>query len=288
MYRTAIVLEGGGLRGVFSAGVVDCLMDNDIRLDCAIGVSAGACNTFAYVAGHKKYFKQCIKQSKNPMDSFYGIPQMIGSHRLVDLDKIFYDYTERYGFDFEDFMNSPMKWEMAATNLETGKADYLTTGDPDRARLIGKASCSLPIITSPVEIDGKLYLDGGVADSIPIQRALDLGYERVLVVLTRKKGNFSSVNDATKMIISRLYADYPNFIKAAENRGAVYRQQVALCEKLEEEGKVIIIRPTMQEVNRLESDEDELMLSYYHGYTKTKEYISRLKEWSDKEVKNDR
>ncbi|MBR4462753.1 MAG: patatin family protein [Erysipelotrichaceae bacterium] len=278
MYKTALVLEGGGLRGIFTAGVVDCLLDNKIFFDYVIGVSAGACNMFAYIGEQKRYIKKCMIQ-KNPFESFYGVPQAIESHRLVDLDKVFDEYTESYGFDFDRFISSRTKWEMVVSNMRTGQAEYLHSDDIERAKLIGKASCSLPIITPPVKIDDDMYLDGGILDSIPVQRALDLGYDRILVVLTRKKGNFSSLKEATKLIFSRLYADYPTFLEKAFQRGVKYREEVALCEKLEAEDKAIIIRPTMQEVGRLESDEDALSMSYYHGYTKTKEYIAQLKQW---------
>ena len=278
MHKTALVLEGGGLRGIFTAGVVDCLLENKIVFDYAIGVSAGACNLFAYVGGQRRYIKKCMIQ-KNPFDSFYGVPQAIESHRLVDLDKVFEEYSETYGFDFERFIQSPIRWEMVVSNMRTGQAEYLHADDIEEAKLIGKASCSLPIITPPVRIGEDLYLDGGICDSIPVQRALDLGYDRVLVVLTRKKGNFSRINDATKLVFSRLYGSYPDFLKTAFDRGNKYREEVALCERLEAEQKAIIIRPTMQEVNRLESDEDELSMSYYHGYTKAKEYIAQLKQW---------
>ena len=278
MHKTALVLEGGGLRGIFTAGVVDCLLENKIFFDYVIGVSAGACNLFAYVGEQRRYIKKCMIQ-KNPFDSFYGVPQAIESHRLVDLDKVFEEYSENYGFDFERFISNPIRWEMVVSNMRTGQAEYLHSKDIERAKLIGKASCSLPIITPPVRIGEDLYLDGGICDSIPVQRALDLGYDRILVVLTRKKGNFSKLNEATKLIFSRLYGSYPEFLETAFERGNKYREEVALCERLEAEQKAIIIRPTMQEVNRLESDEDELSMSYYHGYTKTKEYLAQLKQW---------
>ena len=279
MSKTALVLEGGGLRGVFTAGVIDCLLDNEIVFDYVVGVSAGACNTIAYLAKEKKYFRKCMNQT-SPFDSFYGLPQMVESHRIIDLDKIFYEYTKQYNFNFDELLNSSSKWEMVASNLKTGKADYLHSDDIEKIKLIGKASCSLPIITAPVEIDGQLYLDGGVCDSIPIQRALDLGYEKILVVLTRKKGNYSSTGEATKVIMNRLYGEYPEFLKAAYERGELYRSEVELAERLESQKSAIIIRPTMQEVSRLETNESELNLSYYHGYTKTKEYIEDIRKWS--------
>ena len=276
MSKIALVLEGGGLRGVFTAGVIDCFLDNQIRFDYVCGVSAGACNTLAYIGNQAKYIKSCMIQD-SPFDSFYGVPQMIDSHKLVDLDKVFYDYTKKYKFDFDTFINSDIKWQMVVSNMVTGKAEYMSTSDIEMSKLIGKASCSLPIITEPVKINDSLYLDGGVCDPIPIEHTLNQGYDKVVVVLTRKKGNFSYTNEATKIIVRRLYNDYPNFIDAIINRTQVYKDEVALVEKLEEESKVILIRPTMQEVGRLESDENQLSLAYYHGYTKSKERIDDIK-----------
>ena len=276
--KTALVLEGGGLRGVFSAGVIDCFLDNDISFDYVIGVSAGACNAMAMLGKQKRYFWSIIN-TVSGRNSFYGVSQMVESHRIVNLDKIFYEYTEQFNFDFETLLNNPAQWEMVVSNIGTGKAEYLTTRDLDRLRVIGKASCSLPIITDPVEIDGQFYLDGGITDSIPIEHVLEKEFDRIVVVLTRKKGNFSTTNEATKAIIRRIYSAYPNLIKAMYDRGDLYKREVAICEKLEEEGKVILIRPTMKEIGRLESDENEISLSYFHGYTKAKENIETLKKW---------
>ena len=278
MNKTALLLEGGGLRGVFTAGVIDCFLDNDINFDYVIGVSAGACNALAFLGKKPRYMKS-IMSEKSGFDSFYGVQQMVESHKIIDLDKIFYDYTKEFGFDFDTFLNNPANWDMVVSNMKTGKAEYMHSDDVEKIKVIGKASCSLPIITNPVDIDGQLYLDGGICDSIPIQRILDLGYEKVVVVLTRKKGNFSSTNEATKAIVKRLYSDYPLFIEAMNNRGAMYKKEVEICEKLEQEGKAIIIRPTMKEISRLESDENEISMSYFHGFTKAKEKIEDIKQW---------
>ncbi|MCR4854767.1 MAG: patatin family protein [Erysipelotrichaceae bacterium] len=277
MKKTGLVMEGGGLRGVFTGGAVDCFLDYDIDFDYVVGVSAGSCNTFAYVAKQKGYARSCMIQSDR-FNSFWGVPQMVESHKLVDLDKIFYDYAEQYGFDFEAFISNPIEWEMVVSNIETGKAEYMHTDDIERSRIIGKASCSMPGLTDPVDIDGKLYLDGGICDSIPVQRALDQGCERLVIVLTRKKGRFSATSDAAMLIFKRLYARYPLFLKALEDRAQLYRDQVALAEELEAQGKAVIIRPTFKEVARLESNEDELLTAYYHGYTKAKEYLDRIRE----------
>ena len=119
----------------------------------------------------------------------------------------------------------------------------------------------------------------GFPDSVPIQRAIDKGYDKIVVVCTRKKGSFSSVKKYELPIYKNLYSKYPKFVKAAEKRGALYKKQIALCEELEKQGNVILIRPTMPEISRLESNLNEISLSYYHGYTKAKEYVDQIKKW---------
>ena len=278
MNKIGLVFEGGGLRGVFSSGVNDCFLDNNVDVDYVVGVSAGSCNLYQYVAKNRGYVRRCMIQ-KNKFNSFYGVPQMISSHKFVDLDKVFDEYAIQYGFSYEDFVRSDLDWEAVVCNIETGKTEYMHTRDIERSKLIGKASCSMPGITTPVEIDGHLYLDGGISDSIPVERALEKGCDKLIIVLTRKKGNFSIMNEPTKALFRRIYADYPKFLDVLLNRNDLYKEQVALAEKLEDEGKAIIIRPTMQEVGRLESDEDQLLLSYYHGYTKAKEFLDKINSW---------
>ena len=278
MKKLALVLEGGGLRGIFTAGVIDCFIDNKIDFDYVCGVSAGSCNTFAYVARARGFLRKCMLQ-EDKKNAFFGVNQMRESHKYVNLDKVFYDYTKQYNFSFDNFINSKTKWEFVATNIETGEAEYLHSDDVEIARTMGVASCSLPILTQPVELDGKLYLDGGMADSVPLQHTFDLGYEKVVVVCTRRKGSYSKVKEYEKPIYGSLYKKYPNFLEAVNNRTKLYKDQITLAEKSEEDGKVILIRPTLPEVSRLESDLDELSLSYYHGYTKAKEYIKKIKEW---------
>ena len=280
MSKTGLVLEGGGLRGVFTGGAIDCFLDKKIDFDYVIGVSAGSCNTFAYVGRQRGYVRSCMIQ-KDPANSFWGVRQMVESHKFVDLDKVFYDYTEQYNFDFNKFVANPVEWEMVVSNIETGKAEYMTTKDIETSRIIGKASCSMPGLTEPGEINGQHYIDGGICDSIPIQRALDQGCERLVIILTRKKGNYSRFNEPTLMLFHRIYRNYPELIKALEGRNKLYHDQVDFAEQLEAEGKAIIIRPTMQEVSRLESNEDELMMSYYHGYTKAKEYIDAIHQFME-------
>lgn len=279
MSKIGLAMEGGGLRGIFTAGAIDCLLDNEINFDYVVGASAGACNTFSYVGKANKYMKNIITM-KNPFKSFYGVPQMIESHKYIDLDKVFYEYTVTYDFDFDTFINNPVKWEMVVSNMHTGKAEYMSSHDVEKAKTIGKASCSLPIITSPVEIDNQLYLDGGICDPIPFERAFESGCDKVVAILTRKKGNYSVSKQATQTLFKRFYGDYPEFLNALLERNELYVKQVEKIEELERQGKAIIIRPTMQEVGRMESDLSQLSLAYFHGYTKCKEYLDIIRSWA--------
>ena len=278
MEKIALVLEGGALRGIFTAGVVDCFIDNNIEFDYVVGVSAGACNTLSYVAKQKEFFKDCVTLS-SPEEKFYGVRQMATSHKLFDLEKLFHDYADKFNFNFDNFMNSKIKWEMVTTNIETGKPEYMSSNELEKVKLIGMASCSLPLVTKPVKIDGNLYLDGGIADSIPLKHALDLGYKKVVVVATRRKGSYSKIGEAQRPLYNRMYKKYPNLINTAFKRTRMYRREVDLCEKMEKTGDVILIRPSFLEVSRLESNIDELNLAYYHGYVKASEYIEQIKKW---------
>lgn len=276
MNKVALVMEGGGLRGVFTAGAIDCFLDNNINFDYVVGVSAGACNTFSYVGKANKYMKNIIAV-RNPFKSFYGVPQMLESHKYIDLDKVFDEYSVEFNYDFDTFLNNPIYWEMGVSNIDTGKVEYMHSNDLEEAKKIGKASCSLPIITSPVQINNQFYLDGGICDPIPYQRAFDLGYDKVVAILTRKKGNYSISKEATRLMFKRMYSNHPKFLEALLARNDLYVKQVKEVEKLQNENKLILIRPTMQEVSRMESDESELSMSYYHGYTKCKEYLDEIR-----------
>ena len=151
--------------------MVRSVPEKGLSFSYVVGVSAGSCNLFAYVGKQRGYARACMIQ-KDRSNSFWGVPQMVESHKFVDLDKVFYDYAEQYDFDFDEFIANPIEWEMVVSNIETGLAEYMHTDDIERSRIIGKASCSMPGLTSPVEIDGQYYLDGGICDSIPIRRAL--------------------------------------------------------------------------------------------------------------------
>lgn len=277
MKKIGLVLEGGGLRGIFTAGVLDFFLDKGIKFDYVVGVSAGACNLMGYVAERRGYYRDVVLNDASE-DPFFGIVQMADSHRFVDLDKVFDVYAEKEDFDFDKFLNAKSEWELVVSNINTGLAEYKNEhSDINRLKLIGKASCSIPILTLPVELDDNLYLDGGICDSIPIRRAEEMGCDYTVVIATRRKGVYCHSSEIEKQAYSRLFAKkYPNFYNALINRKDMYVDEISYIEKQVENGKSFLIRPTLPETGRLEKDTSKLSLSYYHGYTKAEEVYDDL------------
>jgi len=274
--KIGLVLEGGGLRGVFTGGCVDFFLDKGIKFDYVVGVSAGSCNACAYVASKRGYAKSCMIQD-DPKDNFYGFYQMKDSHKYIDLDKVFEEYISRYGLDYKKYFSNKTECELVVANIETGLAEYKSERkDLERAKTIGKASCSLPLITSPVELDGNLYLDGGLCDSIPVQRALDKGCDKVVVICTRRKNIVPHISDIQKPLYESFYHKYPKLLEAIFNREQTYADQNKLVDSLVKKGKCVCIRPTLPEIGRLESDQEKLMMYYYHGYTKAESYYKDI------------
>ncbi len=267
MKKAGLVLEGGATRGVFTAGVLDYLMEKELYFPYVIGVSAGACNAIDYVARQPGRTKNCMIP-KEKKDSYIGLRTMVRTRSLFDMDRIFDLYPrETYPFDFETYRESAVRCEMAVTNCLTGKAEFLDDReDFDRMLSICRASCSMPVISKPVEIDGVPYLDGGVADSVPVTRALREGYKKCVVILTRNLGYRKKLSRKAAGIYRTLYREYPELVKAAVRRPAVYNRTMELIERLEKEERIFVIRPELPAVSRTEQDPDVLMDFYSHGY----------------------
>lgn len=275
MEKIGLVLEGGALRGIFTAGVIDFFLENNIKFDYVIGVSAGACNAFGYIAEAKGFVKRGML-GDNP---FFGVSQVKENNKIIDLNKVFEEYTEGSNFSYEKFLKSNIEWELVATNIKTGQAEYLNEHkDIEKLKKIGIASCSMPLLTKPVKIGRKLYLDGGIADSIPIKRAFEKGCTKVVVVCTRRQDKFPHVKEPEKPIYNKVYKEYPEFLDTLYSREQIYKYTKDYILEEESKGRVVAIVPTLPEVGRLESDQDKLRLYYYHGYTKAEENFERIKK----------
>ena len=278
--KTGLILEGGAVRGIFTAGVLDRLLEDDVFFPYVIGVSAGGGNAMSYVSHQKGRTCQMINVPRN--ESYYGFKQFLGSGKIINLDKMVFEYPyKQFPFDFDTYFNSGVDTEYVCTCMETGKAEYLSeTEDCQRLLTITKATCSVPMLCSPVVLDGKHYLDGSIADSIPIEHALEMGCDKLVIILT-KPGKAVPPTDYKKfrMVIHRMYKQYPEFEEACMTRVARYEKTIALMEQLESEGRIITYRPTLPPISKFEKDNEKIMASYRDGYTQADQRIDELMDF---------
>lgn len=285
MITGTIVLEGGATRGVFTSGVLDYLMEEELYFSHVIGVSAGSCNGVDYVSRQIGRTKKCMIPEKKEYSYYSGVRNVIKEKSILDMDMVFDTFPKKiYPFDFETYFQSDMLCEIVTTNCETGKAEYMTEGeDPDRLMKLCRASSSMPLLSPIVNVDGVPYLDGGLADSVPIRRALKLGNEKIVLVLTRNPGyRKKPISKGTAKLYRRAYKKYPNLVHAAVYRNHVYNKTMELVERLEEEEKIFVIRPLVPTVSRLERDETALTAFYQHGYNLMKRQREALQRYLEK------
>lgn len=283
VHGTALVLEGGATRGVFTAGVLDYLMEKGLYLPYVVGVSAGACNAVDYVARQPGRTKDCIIQKEKEY-SYISLRHTLKTRNLFDMDMLFDRYpNEILPFDYETYFHSPLRCEMVVTNCLTGRAEYLDDRTNRRRMMdICRASSSVPMASPMVLVDGIPYLDGGVADSIPIIRSLKLGNKKNVIVLTRQAGYRKKPVRRSRPLYIAAYKDYPNLIKAIFRRAYMYNKTISYIEKWEAQGKVFVIRPRQKTVSRTERDCQALTDFYQHGYDLMEENYERLLEYLEK------
>ena len=261
--NTALVLEGGGLRGVFTCGVLDFFMDHGIRFPFTVGVSAGACNGLSYMSGQRG---RARASNIDLMEKhhYVGVKYLFTQGCIMDFKLLFEDFPERIiPYDYPAYAANPDRFVMVTTNCLTGKAEYFEEKhDPSRIMDIVRASSSLPFVSKITYVDGVPMLDGGIADSIPVEYAMSQGYTKLVVVLTRNRGYRKKEG---QMRAARLfYRKYPALQKAISERNAVYNRTMDLIERLEDEGRIVVIRPV--EVSRMEKDTKKLVSLYQEGY----------------------
>ena len=263
---SGLILEGGGMRGVFTCGVLDCLMDRGIRFPYTIGVSAGACNGLSYMSsqrGRARYSNIDLLEKYR----YISFKHLIFKGNIMDFDLLFDDFPNRIiPYDYPALAACEERYEMVTTSCRTGRACYFEEkNDPDRIIDIVKASSSLPFVSPISYVDGEPMLDGGIADSIPLLRARELGFDNNLVVLTRNKGYRKS--EGAIHLPPFVYGRYPQLREAIRRRNVLYNEQLALVERLEDEGTLTVLRPERPiEVGRIERDTRKLAALYDEGY----------------------
>ena len=274
--NTALILEGGGLRGVFTCGVLDCFMDKGIRFPFTVGVSAGACNGLSYMSGQRGRAKS---SNIDLMDKhhYVGFKYLLTQGCIMDYKLLFEDFPEKIiPYDYEAYFANTDRIVMVTTNCLTGKAEYFEE-KTDRKRVmdIVRASSSLPYVAKITYVDGMPMLDGGIADPIPVEYAQSQGYERMVVVLTRNKGYRK--NEKQLPVPKFIYRKYPELRKTLSSRNAEYNRTMEMIERLEDEGRMTVIRPVHPiEVDRMEKDTDKLRSLYQEGYELAESFLASL------------
>ncbi|MCD8193686.1 MAG: patatin family protein [Tannerellaceae bacterium] len=264
--HTALVLEGGGMRGIFTVGILDCFLDHTIRFPYTIGVSAGASNGISYISrqrGRSRFSNIDLLSRYN----YIGLRHFLRGRGYIDLDYLFYEYPDKYyPFDYQAYFNAPERFVMVTSNCLTGKAGYYEEKqDEQRLLSIVRASCSLPVLCPLAYVDGTPMIDGGVCDAIPVRRAIQDGYPKQVIILTRNKGYRKKEKDF--FLPGFIYAKYPAIREQLKTRYRRYNELLDYVDQLEAEGNALVIRPVNPiRVGRTEKDPAKLQQLYEEGY----------------------
>ena len=279
--KTGLVLEGGALRAIFSSGVCDALLEGDIMTDYVVGVSAGIAYGVSYVSRQPRRNLEVVTR-------YAPDPRYMGMRNLRDKDNRSYfglDFTynvipnKLVPFDYNTFAAYPGEVEAVVTDLDTGKAAYLPVPRGSGDFKVLQATCALPLMFPVIHVEGVPCMDGGTADAIPWQRALDKGCDRVLVVLTHPR-NYVRKPDKLLPLIRRTYQEYPAFLAVMEKRVKRYNESHRRLLELEKEGRVKVIAPASTlGVSRTERNTEKLRLLWAEGYQMAVDRMDELRDY---------
>ncbi len=261
---TGLVLEGGGMRGLYSAGVMDVLMQQGFRPDVICGTSAGVTfgvNYPSHQAGRVLRYNLRFAGDKR----YISVDSLLRTGDICNVDFCYRVLpNELDPFDYDAYRNSGIRFFATVTNVRTGKAEYIEVEDCRTQMEVVRASASLPFLSRLVHYQGEDYLDGGIVDNIPLDKCMAEGCDKIVVVLTRPKGEYT--DDHLNLLARIVYHQYPALRQAFRLRNSNYRRRVAQIDQLEEEGKIVVIRPSLSiKVARLEHDPKKLRALYDLG-----------------------
>lgn len=282
MKKIGIVLEGGGMRGIYTAGVLDFFINKNIYFPYVIGVSAGACHALNYLSGQKGRDKDIALKFLGDK-RYLSFRNLIRTGEIFGFDFIFGELSEKLlPFDYETFEKSKQELVVGVTNCVTGQCEYFykSKTSTDEILKVVRASSSLPFISKEVIINGKAYMDGGISSSIPLKKAIDDGCEYNIVVLTRNKGYRKKPSKLTRKLSKLKYRNFRGLSKAVGERYKKYNSELEFVEHMEKEGKVFVIRPQKHiNVSRVEKDKNKIFQLYKQGYIETAQIYKDLKKW---------
>ena len=278
--KKGLILEGGAMRGMFTAGVIDVMMENGIDFDGAIGVSAGAafgCNYKSKQVGRviRYNMKYCADRR------YSGIGSLIETGNIFSTDFAYGEVPLKFDvFDFETYQSNPMDFYVVCTDIETGKAVYHNYGGKDDHCFDWiRASASMPIVSQIVDIDGRKLLDGGIADSIPVKYFEELGYRKNVVVLTQPE-NYQKKKNRLMPLIRLKYRRYPKLVETMANRHLVYNAALDYIKDRERQGALFVIRPKEKlKIGKVEKNPDKLKEVYDIGRETAAAQIQAIKDF---------
>ena len=263
--KIGLVLEGGGMRGLFSAGVLDALLElKELSINGIVGVSSGALFGVNYVSKQKE---RAVRYNKKYADDkrYMGLHSWITTGNAVNKDFAFYELPCKLDiFDNEAFKKAETDFYVVMTNVESGKPEYVLIEDAFAQMEYLRATSALPFASKIIEINGKKYLDGGISDSIPIDFCESLGYDKIIAVLTRPEGTYKE--DKLGFLYKLVYRKYPNLVKSLLNMATDYEKVLAKIKDLENKGKIFVVRPPeVLKIGRLEKNRDKIQKVYDTG-----------------------
>lgn len=278
--KTGLVLEGGAMRGMYTAGVLDFLLECNIPIDCIVGVSAGALFGVNYLSEQKG---RVIRYNKrfNPDKNYMGFLPLLKEGNIFSTEYAYGDVPRRLDpFDDDSYRRSKIPFYAVVTNVQSGEPEYIQIKSVFEQMDTLRASGSMPFVSRPVEIGGKEYLDGGIADSIPFQWLSDQGYDKLVVILTR---DMDYRKKPMPSLLTKLYGrKYPVIAKKLQERHTIYNRSVELLKRWEDEGHAFVIRPSHPiQIRRLEKEPEKLQAVYDLGFRDGQAALHRLKEYMD-------
>ncbi|MDP4083600.1 MAG: patatin family protein [Bacillota bacterium] len=275
-----LVLEGGGMRGVYTAGVLEYFLEHDLFFPYVIGVSAGACNAASYLSKQKGRNKTVtIDYASDPR--YLSFRNYFKNKQFFGMDFIFDEIPNQHvPYHYDVFYKSPSEFVVGTTDCLTGEPVYYKKQDYKKDFLtVLRASSSLPFVAPEIEYQGKILLDGGISDPIPIKKAQIDGFTKNIIVLTRNEGYYKKPSKF-HFLVQKKYPKYPGLQKALKNRYQIYNNTLHYIENEEKKGNIFIIRPTTPlKVGRMERNSSKLEELYLQGYQDAKRSIERLKQW---------
>lgn len=280
MMKKGLIMEGGAMRGMFTAGVIDVLMENGIEFDGAIGVSAGA----AFGVNYKsKQIGRVIRyNTRFVRDKRYGgVRVLLKTGNIYSTEFCYNEVPLKHDiFDFDTYESNPMEFYVVATDIETGEAVYHKfEGRNDHCFDWIRASASMPLVSQIVEIDGQKMLDGGITDSIPVRFFESIGYSKNIAVLTQCK-EYRKTKNRMMPLVKLKYAKYPKLVEAMANRHLMYNETLSYIEEKEKSGDLFVIRPECElPVSRIEKDPEKLRAAYEMGRKTTFKQLEKMKEF---------